>query len=592
MASLTVLNYELLEKLGSGGMGEVFRAHDKRLNRYVAIKVLTPGKSGEPERRRRFIQEAQAASALNHPNIITIHDILQESDKQYIVMEYVSGRTLLDLIPSGGLPVSQVLQYATQMADALSIAHSAGIIHRDFKPANVMVTSSGLIKILDFGLAKLTDRSASAAAGASNNGMPGYLADANTLTSAPLTVEGSIMGTVNYMSPEQAEGKKVDARSDVFSFGAVLYEMATGRRAFQGDSDISTLSAVLRDEVKPISQICPDAPHELDEIIAGCLRKNPDVRWQSMREVEMALHSLKRRSDSGVLKKEHVEALSRLTQPGPKKPLNRNTLILGGAALAVLLLAGAGVWWWVAHRHTEPQSVAQVSTPPPSVSAPTATTPTETTPATPEVTQAPVPVASPANAGAKTAAPSIVKAPVTPPRDSSTTTVPPAVKPSTPPASRPATKEAEASKVEATRATPEVAVLTLSDALPFRIALTDDVPADAPEGQVLNFTVIDDVKVDGIVVIHRGAAATGSVVGEAGKKKFFSTSKVTYQLVAADGVGGAKIHIRATAARKADGPISRPLDTGKYAKAKELAAARGTDYIAYVDGQQTVQVSK
>src|SRR5438477_3536005 len=157
MLTETVLNYELREKLGSGGMGDVYRAFDKRLNRFVAIKVLAPGRSGNPERRRRFLQEAQAASALNHPNIITIHDILQENDKQYIVMEHVTGRTLLEMIPIGGLPVPDVLHYATQMADALSTAHAAGIIHRDFKPANVMITAAARIKVLDFGLAKLED---------------------------------------------------------------------------------------------------------------------------------------------------------------------------------------------------------------------------------------------------------------------------------------------------------------------------------------------------------------------------------------------------------------------------------------------------
>src|SRR5579863_7256256 len=220
MVGRTILHYQFLEKLGAGGMGEIYKAQDTRLNRFVAIKVLTAAATGDPDRRRRFIQEAQAASALNHPNIITIHDIVSEGGTDFMVMEFVSGKTLVDLIPKGGLRVSQVLKYSVQMADALQVAHTAGIVHRDLKPANAMVTDSGLVKILDFGLAKLTDR-----------GPVPDTGDDRTRTIAnvaPMTVEGSILGTVSYMSPEQAQGKKVDTRSDIFSFGAVLYEMATG----------------------------------------------------------------------------------------------------------------------------------------------------------------------------------------------------------------------------------------------------------------------------------------------------------------------------------------------------------------------------
>jgi serine/threonine protein kinase len=284
----TVAQYAFLEKLGAGGMGEIYKARDSRLNRIVAVKVLAPGRTRDPERRRRFIQEAQAASALNHPNIITIHDILPEGDTQYMVMEHVSGKTLHEMIAAGRLPVPQVLQIATQMANALSAAHAAGIIHRDLKPANVMVTGSGLVKVLDFGLAKLMDPGARMRSGDSS-----LTQDPLTLTAAPLTVEGAIMGTVNYMSPEQAEGLKVDARSDIFSFGAVLYEMVTGQRAFEGDSGLSTLSAVLRDEVKPIPSIAPDVPAELDHLIARCLRKNPAERWQSMIEVAAELNRVR-----------------------------------------------------------------------------------------------------------------------------------------------------------------------------------------------------------------------------------------------------------------------------------------------------------
>jgi serine/threonine protein kinase len=264
MVGRTVLQYQFRERLGAGGMGEVYKALDTRLNRFVAIKVLPDGMSADPENRRRFIQEGQAASALNHPNIMTIYDVVHEGDTQYMVMEYVAGDTLLELIAKDGLAIPETIQYASQMADALSAAHRAGIIHRDLKPANVMVTSSGLVKLLDFGLAKLMDWSPGAG-----------IANTSTLHHSPLTVAGAIMGAVSYMSPEQASGGKLDARSDIFSFGAVLYEMVTGRCAFRGNSAISTLSAVLRDEVEPMAELTPTVPFDLEQIVLRCLKRIP-----------------------------------------------------------------------------------------------------------------------------------------------------------------------------------------------------------------------------------------------------------------------------------------------------------------------------
>ena len=239
-------------------MGDIYKAQDARLHRMVAIKALTNASAGDSDRRRRFIQEAQAASGLNHPNIITIYDIVSEEDSEYMVMELVSGKTLADLIPPGGMGVEKTLQYSAQMADALRAAHAAGIVHRDLKPGNVMVTDSGLVKILDFGLAKI-------------NVATELTEETQTIGAAPLTVEGSILGTVAYMSPEQAQGKKVDARSDIFSFGVVMYEMLTGTKAFPGDSAITTLTAILRDDVKPIAELVPDVPPELVEIITLAL---------------------------------------------------------------------------------------------------------------------------------------------------------------------------------------------------------------------------------------------------------------------------------------------------------------------------------
>src|ERR1700733_15115290 len=325
MVGQTILHYEILQKLGAGGMGEIYKAQDTRLNRIVAIKVLSGGSAGDPERRRRFILEAQAASSLNHPHIITIHDIISHDDKEFIIMEFVTGTTLSDLIPVGGMAVPDALRYAVQIADALDAAHAVGIIHRDLKPGNIMVTDSGRVKILDFGLAKLTGYNAAAS----------LTDDTLSVGVAPLTVEGSILGTVSYMSPEQAEGKRVDPRSDVFSFGAVLYEMLTGRKAFVGDSAISTLSAILRDEAAPIAQIVPGVPAELDQIIHRALRKDPDQRWQSMKDMQMELVGLLQKSDSGILVLPPVAAQKNRPRAA------RASISIASIVLAVGVLAGA-----------------------------------------------------------------------------------------------------------------------------------------------------------------------------------------------------------------------------------------------------------
>ncbi len=324
MVGTKVQQYTFLEKLGAGGMGDIYRAQDTRLNRFVAIKVLTGSTSGDPERRRRFIQEAQSASALNHPNIITIHDILTEGDAQYMVMEHVQGKTLADLIPKGGLRVPQVLKLAMQMTDALQTAHAAGIIHRDLKPGNIMVTDTGLVKVLDFGLAKLSDP-----APVTHND------DATkTMGPAPLTVEGSIIGTVSYMSPEQAQGKKVDTRSDIFSLGVVLYEMITGTRAFHADTTVGTLSAILRDDVRPIAEIAPDVPPKLEQVVTRSLMKVPDDRFQTMKDMHFSLGALKHESDSGVLYRSMVMAPSEIQIPMKTPSAGKNVAPAPAAAPA------------------------------------------------------------------------------------------------------------------------------------------------------------------------------------------------------------------------------------------------------------------
>ena len=237
------------------------------------------------------MQEAKAASALNHPNIVHIYDIAEADGIQFIAMEYVPGKTLDQLIGRKGLRLNEALKYAVQIADALAKAHSAGIVHRDLKPSNIMVTSDGLVKVLDFGLAKLTERTS------------GEFGETATMREdeKPDTEEGTIVGTVAYMSPEQAEGKPVDARSDLFSFGSLLYEMVTGQRAFHGDSKLSTLSAILKEDPKPISALVADAPHDLEKIITRCLRKDPARRFQHTADLQIALAELKEESDSGTV---------------------------------------------------------------------------------------------------------------------------------------------------------------------------------------------------------------------------------------------------------------------------------------------------
>ena len=316
-------HYEILAKLGEGGMGVVYKARDTHLDRFVAIKVLPPESLADPERKRRFMQEAKAASALNHPAIVTIHDITQADGMDFIAMEYVQGRTLGELIGRKGLSLKDTLTYAIQAAGALAKAHAVGIVHRDLKPSNIMVTDDGLVKILDFGVAKLTTA----------NDLDGdQSASAQTMTGHDRfeTADGRVVGTPAYMSPEQAEGRKVDARSDIFSFGAVLYEMATGTRAFQGTSSVLTLAAVVNADPTPPSQLAKDLPHELERIILRCLRKDPARRVQVMADLAVDLEEL--RSESG-------------TQIAAAHGPGRNRRMRWSMSWAVgILLAAVGAW--------------------------------------------------------------------------------------------------------------------------------------------------------------------------------------------------------------------------------------------------------
>jgi hypothetical protein len=333
--------YRILERLGAGGMGEVWRAHDARLGRDVALKVIAPGKTDDPERKRRFVQEARAASALNHPGIVTIYDIGSAGELDYIAMELVQGRTLDDLIPRGGLRIAPALRYAIAIADALAAAHAAGIVHRDLKPGNVMVTTDGRVKLLDFGLAKLVP-----------HGPLGDLENAGTVSDdGPRTARGAIVGTVSYMAPEQAEGKPVDARSDVFSFGTILYEMITGERAFKSDTTLSTLSAILKEDPRRVGSLVADVPPELERVIARCLKKDPERRWQGMRDVRVALEELREESESGTVSLA-AAAAARTGRRGRGRPL------AVAIAAVVLLAAAIAAWSLLPRGESRPQAAA------------------------------------------------------------------------------------------------------------------------------------------------------------------------------------------------------------------------------------------
>src|SRR6266849_3176509 len=270
--------YEILSAIGAGGMGEVYRARDTRLDRIVAIKVLPAHLADEPERRERFEREARTIASLNHPHICVLHDIGRQDGIDFLVMEYLEGETLAARLLKGPLLLEQVLQYAIEIADALDKAHRKGVTHRDLKPGNIMLTKTGT-KLLDFGLAKLKQETA-----------PANISLSKLPTAQDnLTAQGTILGTLQYMAPEQLEGKEVDARTDIFAFGALVYEMATGKRAFEGNSQASVIGAILKDDPPPISSLQPMTPPALERAIKTCLAKDPDGRWQTASDLTREL---------------------------------------------------------------------------------------------------------------------------------------------------------------------------------------------------------------------------------------------------------------------------------------------------------------
>ncbi len=314
--------YEIIAPLGAGGMGEVYRAHDTRLGRDVAIKVLPPHLASAPEVRARFEREARTISQLNHPHVCTLYDVGREGDTDYLVMELLEGESLAHRLEKGPLPLPDALRYGSEIAEALDVAHRSGIVHRDLKPGNVMLTNSGA-KLMDFGLARAT----------------GLASEAGTLTESPtmsraLTAEGTIVGTFQYMAPEQLEGKEADTRADLWALGCVLYEMATGERAFEGTSQASLISAIMKDEPPPITELQPLTPPALERVVKRCLMKDPDDRWQSARDVMHELRWI-------------VEAGSKQGAPAPvaapSRP-RRGPALAGLVALAVVAVAATALW--------------------------------------------------------------------------------------------------------------------------------------------------------------------------------------------------------------------------------------------------------
>ena len=329
-------------------MGEVYRALDTRLDRTVAVKILPEQRSQNPEARQRFEREARAISSLNHRNICILHDVGHQDGIEYLVMEYLEGETLADRLAKGSLPLPQVLKYGVDICEGLDRAHKSGVVHRDLKPGNIMLTKSGA-KLMDFGLAK----SAPAMAAVSSSSLTMELT--SPLASQPLTERGLLVGTFQYMSPEQVEGKEAGACTDIFALGSVLYEMATGKRAFEGKSNLSVASAILEKEPEPISTIQPMAPPALDHVIRGCLAKNPDDRWQSAGDIARELRwiSSNGTSESG------VSAIS------PRRT-SKNWDRIGWIGLAVVLLAITG--WLVLRPLPAGRVVQSFLTPPPGAS--------------------------------------------------------------------------------------------------------------------------------------------------------------------------------------------------------------------------------
>src|SRR5438034_100208 len=291
-ANSTISHYRIVSKIGAGGMGEVYLAQDTKLDRKVALKILPADLAANQDRMRRFTQEAKAAAALNHPNIATIHEIGESDGVNFIAMEFIDGATLREKIHQEQTDLRKLLRYLQHVAEGLAKAHAAGIVHRDLKPDNIMITRDGHAKILDFGLAKLVESPTSSERSADS---------VATALMQQHSTPGTILGTVGYMSPEQAQGKtkEIDQRSDIFSFGCILFEAATGKKPFEGESVIKSLHMVIYEPAPPLADFNPSAPSELQRIVRRCLAKDPDERYQSIKEVAIELKQLRHELEKG-----------------------------------------------------------------------------------------------------------------------------------------------------------------------------------------------------------------------------------------------------------------------------------------------------